>query len=84
MQTMTETLMALLAQDDALARRLFQWAPGAVQKWPEGFVTWSHPLCRARGGGQMVIWHSSSTTATECRQVSSAAQNNSQIEGCTT
>ncbi len=38
MQTMTETLMALPWQDDALARRLLQRAQGAFQKWPEGFA----------------------------------------------
>lgn len=38
MQTMTETLMALPWQDDALARWLLQRAQGAFQKWPEGFA----------------------------------------------
>jgi uncharacterized protein DUF3386 len=38
MQTLTETLMALPAQDDALARRLLQRAQGTFQKWPEGFA----------------------------------------------
>ena len=38
MQTMTETLMALLAQDDALVRRLLQQAQETFQTWPEGFA----------------------------------------------
>ena len=38
MQTMTETLMALSSQDDALARRFLQRAQGGFQKWPEGFA----------------------------------------------
>ena len=50
MQTMTETLMAFPAQDDALARRLLQRAQGAFQKWPEGFVGFRAQLqCRTSG-----------------------------------
>ncbi len=50
MQTMTETLMALPLQDDALARRLLQRAQGAFQKWPEGFAGFCAQLqCRTSG-----------------------------------
>ena len=50
MQTMTETLMALPAQDEALARRLLQRAQGACQKWPEGFAGFRAQIqCRTSG-----------------------------------
>ena len=50
MQTMTETLMALPWQDDALARRLLQRAQGAFQKWPEGFAGFRAQIqCRTSG-----------------------------------
>jgi hypothetical protein len=47
---MTETLMALPAQDDTLARRLLQRAQGAFQKWPEGFAGFRAQIqCRTSG-----------------------------------
>jgi hypothetical protein len=50
MPTMTETLMALPAQDDTLARRLLQRAQGAFQKWPEGFAGFRAQIqCRTSG-----------------------------------
>jgi hypothetical protein len=50
MPTMTETLMALPSQDDALACRLLQRAQGAFQKWPEGFAGFRAQLqCRTSG-----------------------------------
>ena len=50
MQTMAETLIALPAQDEALARRLLQRAQGACQKWPEGFAGFRAQIqCRTSG-----------------------------------